>query len=65
VEEGLSGFLFDTIDQAVEAVRKVSQINRFGVRRAFERRFTVQKMADAYEKVYNSRIDGGGIAVRN
>jgi glycosyltransferase involved in cell wall biosynthesis len=56
VDEGISGLLFDTIDQAVEAVRKIGQIERKGVRRAFERRFTVEKMANAYEEIYQKII---------
>nr|CAD2166027.1 unnamed protein product [Meloidogyne enterolobii] len=56
VNEGVSGTLFDTIEEAVEAVKKASQFDRSEVRNEFEKRFTSDIMAENYEKVYNQRI---------
>uniref|UniRef100_A0A914KFU2 Uncharacterized protein n=1 Tax=Meloidogyne incognita TaxID=6306 RepID=A0A914KFU2_MELIC len=56
VNEGVSGTLFDTIEEAVEAVKKASQFDRSAVRNEFEKRFTSDIMAENYEKVYNQRI---------
>ena len=52
IEDGVSGFIVDDTEQAIEAVRHVGQLNRLLVRRAFERRFTVEAMARAYLEIY-------------
>lgn len=52
VEDGVSGFIVEDTEQAVSAVRHVDQLNRLLVRRAFERRFTVEAMARAYLEIY-------------
>lgn len=56
VKEGVSGTLFDTIEEAVEQVKKANQFNRAAVRNEFEKRFTSDIMAENYEKVYNKMI---------
>ena len=52
IEDGVSGFIVSDIEQAVEGVRQVDNLNRLLVRRAFERRFTVETMARAYLNIY-------------
>jgi glycosyltransferase involved in cell wall biosynthesis len=52
IEDGVSGFIAEDMDQAVAAVRQVGALNRLLVRRAFERRFTVEAMARAYLEIY-------------
>jgi glycosyltransferase involved in cell wall biosynthesis len=52
VEDGISGFIVDTIEEAVAAVEKVQSLDRAAVRAAFERRFTVERMALDYLKIY-------------
>ena len=52
VEEGVSGFIFDTINEGAQAVKKARKLDRRAVRRAFEQRFTVEKMVDGYEAIY-------------
>jgi len=56
VEEGVSGLVFESLEEGVAAVKKVASIDRAGVRRAFERRFTVEKMVDGYEQLYYQRL---------
>jgi hypothetical protein len=51
-ESGVSGFIVGDVEQAIEAVRHVGELNRLVVRRAFERRFTVEAMARAYLDIY-------------
>jgi hypothetical protein len=46
------------VDEAVEAVKKVHQIDRSTVRKEFEKRFTAEKMADGYEKIYYQQMQG-------
>ncbi len=48
VEHGRTGFLVRSLDQAAEAVGRIAEIDRATVRRAAERRFSVERMADEY-----------------
>jgi len=52
VEDGTSGFIVDTIEEAVRAVRRIFSLDRTGVRGAFERRFTAERMARDYLQIY-------------
>lgn len=52
IELGVSGFIVGSVDEAVAAVREAAGLNRLLVRRAFERRFTVEAMARAYLDIY-------------
>ena len=52
VEHGVSGLIVANVDDAVEAVGHLKHLNRLLVRRAFERRFTVQAMAQGYLRIY-------------
>jgi glycosyltransferase involved in cell wall biosynthesis len=50
---GVSGFLVDTVDEMVEAVKRVDTIDRTVCRRHVEERFSAERMADGYEAIYN------------
>ena len=52
IEEGVSGFVVDTLDQAVAAVGRLENLERRQVRAAFERRFTVERMTRDYASIY-------------
>jgi glycosyltransferase involved in cell wall biosynthesis len=52
VEDGTSGFVVDTIEEAVRAVRRIASLDRTRVRAAFERRFMVERMARDYVQIY-------------
>jgi hypothetical protein len=52
VEDSASGFVVDTIEEAVTAVRRIVTLDRARVRAAFERRFTVDRMARDYVQIY-------------
>jgi glycosyltransferase involved in cell wall biosynthesis len=54
VEEGTSGFIVDTVEQAVAKVRRITSLDRAKVRAAFERRFTVERMANDYMEIYRN-----------
>jgi glycosyltransferase involved in cell wall biosynthesis len=57
IDEGITGFVVSSIDEAVDAVNKIQQINRSGCRKKFEERFEVSIMVDNYEKVYTRIIE--------
>jgi len=55
VVSGKTGFVVDPnlgVNGLVEAVKKIDQIDRAACRRHVEENFTVEKMVDGYEKVY-------------
>jgi glycosyltransferase involved in cell wall biosynthesis len=52
LENALTGFIVQTEDQAVEAARRLGTLDRAVIRSEFERRFTAQRMAQNYLKVY-------------
>ncbi len=54
VDDGVSGFLVDSVDDAVMAVRRLGRLDRRGARAAFESRFTVERVARDYLSVYES-----------
>jgi glycosyltransferase involved in cell wall biosynthesis len=56
VEEGVTGHLVHSIDEAVAAVRRVHALDRRRVRRRFEERFSAERMAQDYLEVYEGLI---------
>jgi glycosyltransferase involved in cell wall biosynthesis len=52
LEDAVTGFIVHTEDQAVEAVQRIGLLDRARIRGEFERRFTAQRMAQNYLKVY-------------
>ncbi len=52
LEHGVTGFIVDDIDEAVDAARRVHEIDRGRCRAAFESRFSVERMADEYLRLY-------------
>ncbi|MET0180588.1 MAG: glycosyltransferase family 4 protein [Novosphingobium sp.] len=52
VEDGKTGFLVDTVEEAVEAVAKIDGLDRGAVRRSVVERFSVGRMAEEYLSLY-------------
>jgi glycosyltransferase involved in cell wall biosynthesis len=52
IEHGVNGWIVDDMAQAVDAARRVDEIDRAACRRAFERRFLARQMAQSYLDVY-------------
>jgi glycosyltransferase involved in cell wall biosynthesis len=68
VEHGVSGFIVDSLDEAVAAVAAVDGLDRASVRRCFDARFTAEIMARSYLMLYErlvrmKRIKGTGAAM--
>ena len=53
IADGKTGFLVNDVEEAVEAVGKVPEISRQACRRRVEENFSLDIMADNYEKVYH------------
>jgi len=47
----------DDVNQAVSAVERIGRLDRAGCRRAFERRFTADRMANDYLTVYRRLLE--------
>jgi len=56
IDAGSSGFIVESMDQAVEAVNNIDTISRSLVRKTFENRFSTERMAKDYIKVYDFLI---------
>ena len=56
LENGLTGFVVTSEDEAVRALHNLSRLDRSRIRAEFERRFTAQHMAQNYLKLYSSLV---------
>jgi glycosyltransferase involved in cell wall biosynthesis len=56
IEHGVTGFLVDDLDGAVEAIGRIDEIDRAACRAAVAARFTVDRMADRYLSLYRELI---------
>jgi glycosyltransferase involved in cell wall biosynthesis len=52
IEDGVTGFICDTLDEMVAAIDRLPSIQRQRCRDSFEARFTVQRMAEDYLALY-------------
>jgi glycosyltransferase involved in cell wall biosynthesis len=55
---GRTGFVADTVDELVNAVKRIDIIDRADCRRHVETRFTAARMADDYEEIYRRLLAG-------
>jgi len=56
IDGGRSGFIVNSVEEAVNAVKKLDLIPRKNVRQCFEQRFTVQRMTHDYLGIYQKMI---------
>lgn len=56
LRDGVTGFLCETDDEMVDAIRRVNTLDRESCRQEFERRFTAETMAQNYLKVYQQAL---------
>jgi len=56
VEEGIDGFLVDDLGEAQLALSRIASLDRTEIRRRALKRFSVDRMTGAYERVYRSLI---------
>ena len=58
IDDGVTGFLVDSFDEAVAAIGRIGEIDRAACRRAVAERFTVDHMADRYLELYRKMLGG-------
>jgi glycosyltransferase involved in cell wall biosynthesis len=56
VEDGLTGVIVDTVEEAIAALPRVIALDRSKVRERFEQRFSATRMAEDYVDVYRSLL---------
>lgn len=56
VDEGVTGAIVETMDEAIAALPRVMALDRKKVRRRFEQRFSAARMAKDYVAVYRSLL---------
>jgi len=56
VDDGVTGQVVNTVDDAISAVPQILALDRASVRRRFERRFSASRMAADYLKVYRGLL---------
>jgi len=56
IDDGVTGFIVNTIEDAVSAVRRIETIDRRRCRDTFERRFSARRMATQYVDIYRHLI---------
>lgn len=56
IEDGISGLLVESIEEAVAAVHRIGTLDRAAVRLCFETRFTAARMASRYVHVYEDLL---------
>jgi glycosyltransferase involved in cell wall biosynthesis len=59
IEDGVTGFIVEDIDDAVRAVHRSATLSRGACRRSFETRFDAQRMAADYVDLYRRVLAAG------
>lgn len=52
ISDGLTGFLCTSVEECVNAINKVTELDRYSIRAYVEQRFDIKSMVDGYEAVY-------------
>jgi glycosyltransferase involved in cell wall biosynthesis len=58
IDHAVSGFIVDSMEEAVKAVHDLDRLDRHTVRATFDRRFTARRMADDYLDLYRALAGG-------
>lgn len=56
VEHEKTGFVVDTKEEMIEAIRRISKLDRQSCRKRVEERFTLDKMVNRYEELYQKLL---------
>ena len=59
LEDGVTGWIVEGHEEAVQAVARVSTLIRMHCRQAFETRFSVSRMVQDYLRIYEQLLQGG------
>jgi len=56
VKDGKTGFLVETQEEMIEAIKKIDRIKRIDCRRRVSAKFSLRKMVNKYEALYHKLI---------
>jgi glycosyltransferase involved in cell wall biosynthesis len=57
IEDGRTGFLVNSVNEAVEALKRIKQIDRVACRSRVQKHFSIETMVEGYERVYCAIFD--------
>jgi len=64
VDPAVTGFVVDSIEEAVSAVGLIGNLDRRRIRKVFDQRFTAERMARDYVAIYRRLLEGGARSQR-
>ncbi|MBC8166731.1 MAG: glycosyltransferase family 4 protein [Bryobacteraceae bacterium] len=64
IEDGLTGYVVSSVDEAIHAVSRIANIERETCRRRFEERFDARRMALDYVGIYRRQLTAGAAYVQ-
>ncbi|HEY4478808.1 MAG TPA: glycosyltransferase family 4 protein [Candidatus Paceibacterota bacterium] len=56
IEHGKTGFVVSTNEEMINVIERISAIDRRACRKAVEEKFSLEKMVDKYEKIYEKLV---------
>ncbi len=57
IDDGTTGFLVNNVEQAVQALQRISKIDGPACRQRVQQHFSINSMVDGYERVYQKIFD--------
>jgi len=57
IQSGVNGYLVKTVEEAIDAVIKSTEISRLACRRSVEKNFSTERMVDDYLEIYARILD--------
>lgn len=57
MKDGVTGFVVEDEKGLIKAIKNIGKIDRAACRKHVEKYFTIERMVDAYEKVYEKIIN--------
>ena len=64
VEHGLAGFVVDGVENALSMLPRAIALDRMRIRRRFEERFSIERMASDYTALYREVLSGAAASAR-
>jgi hypothetical protein len=61
IDEGITGFVVDTEEAAIAAIKPAASLDRRRIRATFERRFAARRMAEDYRRSYERLLGAGAV----
>ena len=65
IDHGVTGFLVESVDEAVDAVARLDTLDRRDIRNRFETRFSVGRMAQDYVAIYQDLLSWRNVPLQS